>query len=162
MRWRDPAHVRDTERDPIAVRAGTVQLFAVLPDATLMAGIPGLQARHTVEDDHPGWNISDEINLLPSAECRYVIELVTGQTVSIGVASTHPVAIAICDDDLYDSPQEKVSWLEPDSSSYNFRFRARRTTAYDFMLNNRGEQATHVLVSITAPPAIHWNQHNRR
>jgi hypothetical protein len=155
MRWRDPARVRDTEPDLVPVRGEAVQLSAVLSDATLLDGLPQLRARDTVADYYPGWNISDEIDLPPSTECRYMIELVSGQTASIGVASTHPVAIAICDDDVYDSWEEKVSWLEPDSSSYTFRFRARRTSVYDFMLNNLGDQATHVVVSITAPPGIH-------
>src|SRR5688572_19334178 len=99
-------------------------------------------------DDHPGWNISDEIDLPPRGECRYLIELVCSQTASIYVASTHPVAISVCDDDDYESWVEEVIRQATDSevlsaacdgSSEAIRFRALRTTAYDLIVSNPGD-----------------------
>ena len=70
-------------------------------------------------DDHPGWNISDEIDLPPRGECRYLVELVSDQTASVHFTGTHPVAIAICDDDDYDSAHDGESGVGPGSGIFS-------------------------------------------
>ena len=75
---------------------------AVLGAIGGLIGSPQVPVGFSSEDEHPGWNLSDKIDLPPHGECRYLVEFVSGQTASIEVASTHAVTIAVCDDDDYD------------------------------------------------------------
>ncbi|MGH9630383.1 MAG: hypothetical protein ACRD7E_18880, partial [Bryobacteraceae bacterium] len=147
---------RPLRKPPVAI------LDSILGAMGLLIGIPQVRVGVSTADDHPGWNISDDFDLPARGECRYLIELVSSQTASIYVASTHPVAISVCDDDEYDSWAEGVFRLAPDSEVVSavcnglleaIRFRALRTGAYDLIVNNPGGQSTHVAICITAPPA---------
>jgi hypothetical protein len=147
---------RPPRRPPLTI------LDAIWGAVGVLVGIPQVRLGFAAEDDHPGWNISDEIDLSPRGECRYLIELVCGQKASVRVAVTHPVMIAVCDDDDYDSWQKRESWLAShceivsvacDGSSDVIEFRALRTGPYDLIFSNTGDQSTHATICIAAPPA---------
>lgn len=137
----------DSIRKAIGSRVGTRQGHAgsALPDG-----------------DYPGWNISDEIDLPPYGECRYVVELVCGQMAFAEVASVHPVLISVWDDDDYDRSQEGDCRCDTGSAVQSFvcdgsvgalEVPTVRTGAYDIVVSNAGDQSTHVTVCITAPAA---------
>jgi hypothetical protein len=77
-------------------------------------GIPQVRLGFSAADDHPGCNISDEVDIPPRGECRYLVEFASGQPASVEVASAHPVAIIVCEDDDYESWESGKSWLAPD------------------------------------------------
>ena len=137
-------------------------LDAIWRAVDLLIGIPQVRLGYSGVDEHPGWNISDEIDLPPRGECRYVVELACGQTASVRVAGIHPIAIKVCDDDDYDFCQDGDSPPISDSGvvtamrdepSVAFAFPAPRSGVYDLILSNPSGQSTHVAICITAPPA---------
>ena len=139
--------ILDSIRKAIGSRVGTHQVHVGSP-------VP--------DGDHPGWNISDEIDLPPHGECRYVVELVCGQMAFAEVASAHPVVISVWDDDDYDRSQEgecrcdtgfAIQTFVCDGSMSALGFPTLRTGAYDIVVSNAGDQSTHVTVCITAPAA---------
>lgn len=136
-------------------------LHSIWTAIRLRTRIPQSRSRAREPNNHPGWNISDEIDLSPRGECRYLVELVRGQSASIAVASTHPVTIAVCDDDDFDSWEDGESCFASDCKvisrvcdgfSDDIGFCARRTGAYDLIFYNPGDQLTHLAICITAPP----------
>src|SRR5262249_28184200 len=54
-------------------------------------------------EGHPAWNITDEVNLPDHSECRYILELLYGQSVAIELDSATSLEVFVCEDDDYDS-----------------------------------------------------------
>jgi hypothetical protein len=122
--------------------------------------IPRIHLRVSSREDHPGWNIVDQIELQPHSECRYLVEVVRGQAVFIGLTSGRPVDLMVCDDDEYESLGENKSWPEPsyiggaalcDRTTDRFTFHAARTGLHDVVVSNPNGQSIDVVVRITAP-----------
>jgi hypothetical protein len=111
-------------------------------------------------DDHQGWNISDDIELPAHGECRYVVELVRGQTVTIEVASPYPIEICVWDDDAYERSEGSS---QPDGdgdlpramgvgSTMSLAFPVPETAVYDVIVKNPEDWLTDAAVRIIAPP----------
>lgn len=112
-------------------------------------------------EEHPGWNITDQITLPPYGECRYVIELVSDQAASIGLASIGPVEVLICDDDDYDCLEDCKSCLEAccvvaetmsERTPHEIMFRAASTGVYDVIVRNPTDECAAVVIRIFAGP----------
>lgn len=110
--------------------------------------------------DSPGWNISDDIELPARGECRYVVELVRGQTVSVEVASAYPIEISVCDDDTYErsegacQPGGDCDLLRGlgVGSLISVAFPVPETGVYDVVVKNREDWLIDAAVRIIAPP----------
>jgi hypothetical protein len=111
-------------------------------------------------DDHPGWNISDDIELPAHGECRYVVELVRGQTVTIEAAGAYPIEISVWDDDTYERLEGAC---HPDvdrdlprgmgvGSIVSLAFPVPETGVYDVVVKNPEDWLTDAAVRIVAPP----------
>jgi hypothetical protein len=113
--------------------------------------------------EHPGWNIEDQVDLEPHGEGRYLVDFVCGQVVTIALASRHPVGLAVLDDDEYESRKNDQLWpsyCRPtsgnlwDRGTNRVSFLTARTGLYDIIVINLGDQHARVLVRITAVPVL--------
>jgi hypothetical protein len=115
------------------------------------------------QEEHPGWNIVDEVELVAHGECRYLVELVSRQPVTVSLASRVPVGLVVLDDDEYESRENDQSWsgscsatsrdLGDRDTNNPVTFNAARTGPYDVIVTNRGDRCARVVVRITAAPA---------
>jgi hypothetical protein len=127
----------------------------------LLVGAPRIRLGISPPEEHPGWNIEDQVDLTRHAEGRYLVEFVCGQIVTIALASRCPVGLAVLDDDEYESRKSDQPWPTScnttsgsiwDGGTNRVSFRAARTGVYDVIVTNLGNQHARVLVRITAVP----------
>jgi hypothetical protein len=119
-----------------------------------------LHDRMPPTDGDPGWDISDEIELPPRGECRYVVELVRGQTLSVEVGSAYPIGISVWDDDTYERSEGEC---QPGAAGRIFRSAGEgesvalavlvpETGVYNVVVVNPWDWLTFAGVRIIAPP----------
>ena len=127
----------------------------------------------SLAEDHPGWTITDQLNLPAHGECRYVLELLCGQSVAVELDAASSLEVLVCEDDDYDFWEE--SGCLPDSHWWitgpmdeemrqEFEFRAPRTTAVDVVVTNNGDRATRAKLRIHAAPCVpmaHYSNQKR-
>jgi len=127
----------------------------------MLVGAPRIRLGISPPEEHPGWNIEDQVDLAPHGEGRYLVEFVRGQIVTIALASGHPVGLAVLDDDDDECRKNDQPWPTPwnaisgsiwDRGMHRASFCATRTGVYDVILTNLGDQLARVLVRITAVP----------
>jgi hypothetical protein len=112
------------------------------------------------DEEHPGWNITDQTTILPYGECRYLIELAFGQTVFIDLVSADLVEAIICDDDDYDRWAEGEFCLDvcrfyPEVASESYcqiAFRTATAGVYDLIVRNPEGECVDVTIRIVAAP----------
>jgi hypothetical protein len=135
----------------------------------LEISIPEIRLGFSLEDNHQGWDIADDLNLPAAGECRYIFELWSGQSVSIDLDGRGALEVLVCADDDYDVFEESgclpcshwwiVGSLQK-GRSCAVRFRAPRTTAFDVIVTNRAEEPTRATLHINAAPE--WKFEKRR
>lgn len=121
-----------------------------------------IQEPMPLADGDAGWDICDEIELPPRGECRYVVELVRGQTLSVEVASAYPIEISVLNDDTYES-SEGACQPDADADRRIFGSAGEResvtlvtlvpeTGVYDVVVGNPEDWLIFAAVRIIAPP----------
>src|SRR5215470_2818672 len=123
-----------------------------------LVGVPCIQLGLSPREEHAGWNFVDQVDLEPKGECRYVVDFVREQAVSISAAGSHPVALIVIDEDEYENRQgsrassKATSNGSCDIGPCRVTFRAARTGAYDVIVTNLADKRARVLVRVIATP----------
>jgi len=146
----------------VEARAGEREwklLHQIIEVATPFVIRHNAEAKFEEREAHPGWNIEDEVDLTPGGECRYIVELVSGQEAFLTVVASHAFELLICHDDDYDrwqetgtSPTTVLAWGNTTQDAATFI--APSTGPFSVIVRSLDRRSNCVQIRITAPPVV--------